>query len=296
MGIRRMLFAGSATLTWDLPTSKSTTQWFPSQWTIAGSGMAGRLRSDALTLRAARPNSVAAWQMAFRLVPSCETWQSRRMRDRLTSRPKCRHTIARLAAPQSIASICWTNRMLRIRRFPFVKNPFSSANGASSAAAGPDSAVSAPASTSSSAFASAGRDSIEKSSGTRASVSLLYCATLSSSSLEKSGYRRLRSCTASGFSAKSCVSAAASAEAARGESVIRESSPKKSPSRQKARFFSRTPFEVKIRTRPDRMMYIGPAGSPSRRIICPFGKLTGERFSISSRRAGAERRPKLLNS
>ena len=111
---------------------------------------------------------------------------------------------------------------------------------------------------------------MEKSSGTRASVSLLYWATRSSSSFEKSANRFLRSLTTSGCSANSSVSADASAEAARGDPVSNESSPKKSPSRQKARFLTWVPFAAKIRTRPVLTMYIGPPGSPSRRIICPF--------------------------
>ena len=40
------------------------------------------------------------------------------MRGRLTARPKCRQTMARQAAPQSISSICQTSGKRRVRRRP----------------------------------------------------------------------------------------------------------------------------------------------------------------------------------
>jgi len=39
---------------------------------MAGSGINGRLRIETLSARAASPSSVAARQIAFRLVPSVE--------------------------------------------------------------------------------------------------------------------------------------------------------------------------------------------------------------------------------
>ena len=67
---------------------RATTQWFPSQCTIAGSGSSSSRLFEARTERASRPSSSAPRVIPARLVPSVDVCTAERIREMLTARPK----------------------------------------------------------------------------------------------------------------------------------------------------------------------------------------------------------------
>src|SRR5215510_15025299 len=106
--IRRRPNPGSTIRTASFSSLSKTTKWLKLQWRIAAGSRYSKSSTSMLTPRPRNPYHLAALMTASAVAPSLPGPRMSRISSSRTSLPKYPSTIARLAAPQSVAANCWT--------------------------------------------------------------------------------------------------------------------------------------------------------------------------------------------